>query len=415
MKAIIVGAGPGGLTAALFLNRIGWEVEVCESVKEIKPLGVGINLLPHGTRELIVLGLRKEMEQTGIQTRALEYRTQYGHLIYSDPRGLDAGFDFPAYSIHRGDLQFLLRDAVVDRIGKFHIHNNCHFADYREDKEGVTARFVDKETGEETAEFRGNILIGADGMNSCVRQALHPGEGPPHFDGIMMWRGAHERERFLDGRTMVIAGNHNLKLVLYPISAEAAKSDRSLLNWVAEVRFDAPRPLNEGDWTRHGSLDFIDHFREFDLDFIDLEELFSNTAMVYEYPMIDRDPLKKWSFGRVTLLGDAAHPMYPIGANGTSQAILDARALSDCLENTTDLISALRSYEADRLGTTTKVVESNRQYLSERYLDLADSRIKSRDDKIEDPIRQKEIDQITHAYRRIAGFDIKVLNSKGLN
>jgi 2-polyprenyl-6-methoxyphenol hydroxylase-like FAD-dependent oxidoreductase len=415
MKAIIAGAGPGGLTAALFLHRIGWEVVICESVRKLKPLGVGINLLPHGTRELIVLGLAKEMERTGIQTRALEYRTQFGHLIYSDPRGLDAGFDFPAYSIHRGHLQFLLRNAVLERIGKSCIHYSCHFDSYEEDEDGVTARFIDKETGEKRTELRGDILIGADGIHSGVRQALHPGEGQPHYDGIMMWRGAHEREQFLDGRTMVIAGNHDLKVVLYPISAEAAASGRSLLNWVAEVRFDSPRPLNEGDWTRHGTLDFIGHFTGFELDFIDLEELFSSTALVYEYPMIDRDPLSQWSFGRVSLLGDAAHAMYPIGANGTSQAILDARALSDSLAETTDVIAGLQAYEAKRLGPTTKVVESNREYLSERYLDLADSRIRSRDDKIEDLISQQEIDDITHTYRRIAGFDIQVLNSKGLN
>jgi 2-polyprenyl-6-methoxyphenol hydroxylase-like FAD-dependent oxidoreductase len=415
MRAVIVGAGPGGLTAALFLHRAGWEVEICESVRELQPLGVGINLLPHGTRELIVLGLMEAMERTGIQTRALEYRTRYGHLIYSDPRGIEAGFDFPAYSIHRGHLQFLLRDAVVERIGNSHVHTNCHFSSYEEDDGGVTARFVDKETQDEVAVFRGDVLIGADGIGSAVRQKLVPGEGSPHYDGIMMWRGAHEREPFLDGRTMVIAGNHDLKAVLYPISAEAAARSRSLVNWVAEVRFDTPRPLNEGDWTRRGTRDFIERFRDFELDFIDLEDLFSSTEIVYEYPMIDRNPLAKWSFGRVTLLGDAAHPMYPIGANGTSQAILDARALSDCLERGPNVIEALQSYESERLGPTTKVVESNREYLSERYLDLADSRIRSRDDDIDDLISQQEIDQITHSYRQIAGFDIEVLNSKGLD
>lgn len=415
MKAIIVGAGPGGLTAGLFLHRIGWEIEIFESVKKLEPLGVGINLLPHGTRELLVLGLADELAATGIETRALEYRTKYGHLIYSDPRGRHAGFDFPSYSIHRGHLQFLIRDALEQHAGNSCIHLNCHFDRYKEDAEGITAYFVDKETGIQVAESRGDILIGTDGIHSAVRQFIHPDETPPRYEGIMMWRGANEQTPFLDGKTMVIAGNHDLKTVIYPISAKAAQQGRSLVNWVAEVRYNSPRPLNPGDWTRIGNRDFIARFDEFHFDFIDVQQLFHDTEIVYEYPMIDRDPLDQWSYGRVTLLGDAAHAMLPIGANGTSQAILDARALADSLETHTAPVAALQAYEAMRLAPASKVVLGNREYHSERYLDVVDARMNSPDDKIEELISQQEIDEITDSYRKLAGFDVEALNRKGLN
>jgi 2-polyprenyl-6-methoxyphenol hydroxylase-like FAD-dependent oxidoreductase len=191
--------------------------------------------------------------------------------------------------------------------------------------------------------------------------------------------------------------------------------NRSLVNWVAEVRHDQPRPLNEGDWTRRGTRDFIDEFADFNFDFINLQTLFNDTEEIFEYPMIDRDPLSQWSFGRVSLLGDAAHAMYPIGANGTSQAILDARALSDALAPCDDVTIGLKEYERMRLGPTSKVIESNRAYLSERYLDLVDNRITGPDDNISDLISEQEIEDITQSYRKIAGFDVDALNSKGLD
>lgn len=415
MKAIIVGAGPGGLTAALFLHKNGWDVEVYESAQKIDPLGVGINLLPHGTRELMVLGLTDELANTGIQTRALEYRTKYGHLIYSDPRGEHAGFNFPSYSIHRGHLQFLLLDAFKARAGESKVHTNCHFDRFEEDADGVTACFVDPNTKAPTTENRGDILIGADGVHSAVRKTFYTDEGPPRYEGLMMWRGAMEREPYLDGQTMFVAGDHNVKAVVYPMSEKSRRDGKSLVNWVAEVRDGNSRPLNPNDWNRQGTRDFIENYREFKFNFIDLPELFNTTETVYEYPMIDRDPLKKWSFGRVTLMGDAAHAMLPIGANGTSQAILDARALSDCLQGTDDMVAALKAYEDLRLAPTAKVVESNRKYDSENYLDIVADRITGPDDKKEDLISQQEIDAITDKYRKIAGFQVKVLNEKGLS
>ena len=415
MKAIIVGAGPGGLTAAMFLHRNGWDVDIYESTAKIEPLGVGINLLPHGARELEVLGLADELASIGIQTRSLEYRTKYGHLIYSDPRGKYAGFDFPSYSIHRGQLQLLLLNTFKERAGEHKVHTSCHFDRFEEDADGVTAYFVDPKTKTSIAEVRGDILIGADGVHSAVRKTFYSNEGPPRYEGLMMWRGAVERDPYLDGETMFVAGDHNIKAVVYPMSEASRRNGKSLVNWVAEVRDGNARPLNPNDWTRQGTRDFIENYRDFKFDFIDLPELFSQTETIYEYPMIDRDPLERWSFGRVTLMGDAAHAMLPIGANGTSQAILDARALTDSVQDTDDMVVALKNYEDLRLGPTTKVVESNRKYDSENYLDIVADRLQSPDDKMEDLIAPTEIDAITEKYRKIAGFQVKALNEKGLN
>ena len=395
-KAIIIGAGIGGLTSALSLHAAGWTVEVYEAVTELAPLGVGINLLPHGSAVLHRLGLGDRLDDTGIRTRAIEYRTRFGQLIMTDPRGIEAGFDYPQYSIHRGQLQFLLLAAVRERLGHDSVRTGMPIHRYSQDAGQVTAHFAE---GRAT----GSVLIGADGIHSTVRRQLFPADGPPHYEGVMMWRGAHEQAPFGDGRTMMIAGNHDLKVVCYPISEAARRHGRALVNWVAEVRFDTPRPLNPGAWTRQGSREFIDRFAAFRNDVLDFTALFRATETIYEYPMIDRDPLPHWTDGRVTLLGDAAHPMYPIGANGASQAILDAEALAAALQRG-DPLAGLAAYEAERRPTTTAVVLENRRYGPEKVLDLADARITGPDDRIEDLIPPEELEAVARDYRAVAGF-----------
>jgi 2-polyprenyl-6-methoxyphenol hydroxylase-like FAD-dependent oxidoreductase len=401
-RAIIAGAGIGGLTAALALHARGIEATVFEAVAAIRPLGVGINLLPHGAAVLHGLGLGAALDRTGIRTRAIEYRTRFGHRIASDPRGIEAGFEHPQYSIHRGHLQMLLLDAVRARLGPEAVRTGLRLQDVEQDANGVTAVFRAADGG--SVEATADLLVGADGFHSRVRRTLHPHEGPAHAEGMMMYRGAVEREPFGDGRTMFIAGNHDVKFVCYPISEEARTRGRALVNWVAEVRHDRPRPATEADWADRGDRGFVDAFRGFRMPDIDIVALMQATETVLEYPMIDRDPLPAWGQGRVTLLGDAAHPMYPIGANGASQAVVDAAAIAAHLDGAPTPVEGLAAYEADRRPKTQAVVLANRQAGPEQVLDIADARITGPDDRIEDLITPQEVEAVASRYRRIAGF-----------
>jgi 5-methylphenazine-1-carboxylate 1-monooxygenase len=413
MRALVIGAGIGGLTAALKLHARGMEALVFESVKEIRPLGVGINLLPHGTRELIELGLGEELAATGIETRALKYLSQYGQEIMEDPRGRAAGYRWAQYSIHRGALQMILLQAVRERLGSDAVRTGHHLTAFEQDGSGVVAVFGDKATGERRGSVRGDLLIGADGIHSAVRACLYPNEGPPRFSGMMMWRGIVESEPFLDGRTMIIAGHWNQEAVVYPVSREAARRGRSLINWVAVLRIGGEQPRRE-DWSRQGRLeDFVPRFANWKFGFIDLPSLFGMTERILEYPMVDRDPLDRWSFGRVILLGDAAHPMYPNGANGAAQGILDAEALAAALgEAEGDLVAALMRYEAARRPATAAVVLSNRQFGPERVLQVVEERIRGPEDDIAAVVTREELEDITRRYCRIAGFDVETLNQK---
>ena len=397
MKIAIAGAGIGGLTAALCLHGKGLSVQVFESVDRLQPLGVGINLMPHSSGVLHGLGLGAALDEMAVRTRAIEYRTRFGHLIQSDPRSIEAGFDFPQYSIHRGELQFLLLEQVRARLGAGAVMVGKAVDGFSQDERRVHVAFADGSA------FDCDLLIGADGLHSRVRRQLHPAEGPAHYEGTMMWRGANLQAPFADGRTMFIAGDHDVKFVCYPISGRAAREGKALINWVAELRHDRPRAAEEADWTREGNRDFLAEFQGFRMPDIDIAGLVGKTERITQYPMIDRDPLPWWTQGRVTLLGDAAHPMYPMGANGASQAIIDAQALAEALAERPGP-EGLLAYEALRRPVTTKVVLSNRQTGPERVLDIAAARVRSPEDRIEDMISAAELEEVAASYRDIAGF-----------
>jgi 2-polyprenyl-6-methoxyphenol hydroxylase-like FAD-dependent oxidoreductase len=415
MRALIAGAGIGGLTLALKLAAHGIEARLFESARELTELGVGINLLPHGSRELIALGLGPALAETGIATRELRYLTRYGHPIHNDPRGEAAGFRWPQYSIHRGRLQALLAAAVRERLGPRAIRLGHHLAGVGETAGGIEARFVDRASGAERGREAGDLLVGCDGVRSTLRRHFYPQEGPPIFAGVMMWRGAVEAEPFLDGRTMVMAGHWDQKAVIYPISAEAARRGRALVNWVAELRIAEPQPWRAADWQRRGDkAEVLRHFGDWRFPFLDFPALIAATETIFEYPMVDRDPLPRWSFGRATLLGDAAHPMYPIGSNGASQAILDAAALAAALQaEGGDVPAALARYEAERRPATEAVILSNRRFGPERVLLLAHERSGGRDVAVAGLISPAELEAITQDYRRLAGFEVETLNRKG--
>lgn len=397
LRIVIAGAGIGGLTAALCLHRKGFAVQVFEAVDELRPLGVGINVMPSGAGVLHGLGLGPAMDAMAIRTRAVEYRTRFGHLIQSDPRNVEAGFPFPQYSVHRGELQFMLLDELRRRAGPDAVVAGAPVAGFTQGDSAVTVRFADGSTQD------CDLLVGADGFHSKVRRQLHPDEGLVHYEGTMMWRGATLQSPFADGRTMFIAGDHDVKFVCYPISGRAAAEGKALINWVAEVRHDQPRAIELADWTREGGRDFFASFLGFRMPDIDIVALLEATESITQYPMLDRDPLPWWTQGRVTLLGDAAHPMYPIGANGASQAMLDADALANALAANPGP-QGLAEYEAGRRPATSAVVLANRRSGPERVLDIAAARVTGPADRIEDLISQDELDEVAASYRVIAGF-----------
>ncbi len=327
MKAIIVGGGIGGLTTALMLCARGIGCELFEQSDSIRELGVGINTLPHAIRELAGLGLLQKLDDIAIRTDVLYYLNRHGQEVWRDPRGVDAGHDVPQFSIHRGRLQNVIHRAVEERLGHDAIHTGCRLGAFAQDEGGVTAWFFDR-TGVHVKTVRGDILIGADGIHSRVREALFPSEGPPCWNGLMLWRGARDWPLFLTGRSMIVAGGLHAKVVVYPIAEGSSPASR-LTNWAVLVKVsdgNAP-PARREDWSRPGKREeLMPHVARFAVPYVDVPNLISATPEFYEYPCCDRDPLPYWSSGRVTLLGDAAHPMYPVGSNGASQAILDARA-----------------------------------------------------------------------------------------
>jgi 2-polyprenyl-6-methoxyphenol hydroxylase-like FAD-dependent oxidoreductase len=412
MRALVVGGGIGGLTTALWLHRVGVEVTVFEAVPEIKPLGVGINLLPHATKVLHHLGLQGRLEATAIQTRELRYHSKEGKTIWVEPRGRYAGYQTPQYSIHRGHLQFLLLDAVREAIGPECVLCDHRFIDCGQSETGgVVAHFARSGNGEERVGVQGDVLIGADGLHSTVRKLFYPQEGAPQFSGQMLWRGAVETEPFLGGDVMVMVGTNDLKAVIYPIGREAADRGRSLVNWVAERRIGKDALRGQESWNKQGDkADFAPHFHDWRFSWLNVPKLFTETREVFEFPMVDRDPVAQWSFGRVTLLGDAAHPMYPNGSNGGSQAILDAEALAATLAGTTDVVAALRAYEQTRIGPTSKLVLDNRQTGPERVLQMVDERCRGTCGETHTCVPHNELQAVAQAYKRLAGFDRETVN-----
>jgi 2-polyprenyl-6-methoxyphenol hydroxylase-like FAD-dependent oxidoreductase len=358
---LIVGAGIGGLTAALALHAQGIRATVLETVPRLRPLGVGINIQPFAVAELAALGLSDALAASAIPTRENLHLDDTGTLLWVDPRGQAAGHRYPQYSIHRGELQTLLLAAVRDRLGPDAVRTGVRLHSFVQRRSGVRAHTRDRGTGTVTA-YEADALIGADGLHSTVRAQLHPTEGPPIESGVHMWRGLTDLDGFLDGRTMILASDDQAtRLVAYPVSAQHAVKGRALVNWVCLVRTCPPAGCGDADWTRRGSLlDILPHYRRWDFDRLNVTGLLSGSRQILQYPMVDRDPLSSWGHGRVTLLGDAAHPMYPLAGEGASQAIADAAVLSAELGRGTDVISALHRYEADRNPATTSAVTANR-------------------------------------------------------
>ncbi len=415
MKVLIAGGGIGGLATALCLERAGIEACVFESAEEIRPLGVGINLLPHSVRILTSLGLADRLEATAIATAELIYFNKFGQLIWREPRGVAAGYRWPQYSIHRGRLQMLLLDAVRERLGEGAVRTGCHLESFAERGDRVEAVFVNRATGARAAVEAGDVLVGADGIHSRVRRHFHPDEREPRFSGKLLWRGVTETAPYLTGRSMFMAGYANRKFVAYPICPQTAARGRSLVNWVADVYVGEAYAGTPRDWNREvGREAVLPSFADWHFDWLDIPALIEGASAIYEFPMIDRDPVARWSFGRVTLLGDAAHPMYPIGSNGASQAILDAPALVEALTTEPDVVRALQRYEEARLQPTARIVLSNRQQGPEQVMQLVEERAPNGFTNLHDVITQAELEEIASRYKQIAGFSREELNAKAI-
>jgi 5-methylphenazine-1-carboxylate 1-monooxygenase len=411
LKAIIAGGGVGGLVTALMLHARGIDCEVFEQVDTVRELGVGINTLPHAIKELADLGLLDRLDAVAIRTYELFYTNRFGQEIWREPRGLDAGYDIPQFSIHRGRLQGVIYQAVRARLGEGRIHMNCRLGSFSEDEGGVTAYFFDR-AGAHRFTARGDVLIGADGIHSVVREKLYPKEGPPAWNGLMLWRGANDWPAFLTGRSMVVAGGLAAKLVIYPI-AEGSRADKRLTNWAVIGRTgDGTTPIpHKNDWSRPGRFqDLMPHVQRFRIPFVDGRALIEATPEFWEYPMCDREPLPRWSFGRVTLLGDAAHPMYPVGSNGASQAILDARCLADRLKDADNPVHALWLYEQTRLPSTADIVRMNRKGGPEGVIDAVEARAPDGFSNIDDVLSFEQRKAIVRGYASAAGFAREQVN-----
>jgi 5-methylphenazine-1-carboxylate 1-monooxygenase len=406
LNVIIVGGGIGGVTLGLMLHRAGIRSRIFETVVDLKPIGVGINILPHSSRELSDLGLEAKLAAKAITTKESAFYNRYGQLIFSEPTGRYAGYEWPQFSIHRGDLHTVLLDAFIKRVGADRLHTGWRFVGADQDAAAVTAHFEDTETGEARPSQHGDILIDCEGIHSVLRKQLYPHEGPPRYSGVNMWRGVTRAKPFLTGATMVRVGWFDTaKVLIYPIRDDIDGQGTQLINWVVDVA--TPRYLERRDWNRPGRIeDFIDRIADWHFDWLDVPELCRSAESILEFPMVDQDPLPRWSFDRLTLLGDAAHPMYPRGANGSAQAILDCRTLSDCLTRIEDPVAALKAYEDERLPATSKVVLTNRESPPDSILKEVWQRTGDKPfDRIGDVITQDELAALSRSYEKVAGYD----------
>ena len=412
MTVLIAGGGIGGLTLALMLHQRGIKSIVFEQATQIREVGVGINILPHAIKELAGLGLLPALDEVALRTKELIYINRLGQKIWAEMRGTDAGFEFPQFSIHRGRLQKVIYDAVIARLGPDAVRTGLKLGGFIQDEGGVTGHFLDSRFGTSSLTVRGEVLVAADGIHSVVRRHFYPKEGKPSWQGVLLWRGATDWPQFLTGQSMYIGGGMGAKLALYPIAQGQTPGTR-LTNWAIAIRVadGAITPPPVDSWSRLGRMEeVVPYARRFNVPGIDVEALVKATPACWEYPMCDRDPLARWSHGRVTLLGDAAHPMYPVGSNGAAQAILDARCLADALKRSEHPMQALAVYEDERLPKTAEIVRLNRTGGPERVIDEVEKRSPAGFDFIDRVISAAEREAIVKGYAGKAGFTLAQVN-----
>jgi 2-polyprenyl-6-methoxyphenol hydroxylase-like FAD-dependent oxidoreductase len=393
---LIIGGGIGGLTMALSLHSDGIPCRVFEAAPAFRPLGVGINMMPHAIHVLSSLGLEENLKRFGVEAKEFAYFNRHGQKIFTEPCGRFAGYEYPHFSIHRGDLHQVLHQAVLERLGPDAVMLGHRCAGVDQNAGGVTVRF------EGAAAQDGRIALAFDGFHSVVREQFYPDEGPPRFGGINMWRGVTRRKPFLTGASVTRVGTVQVgKMVIYPI--RQFEDGTQLINWNTEQPREDHKP---NDWATPGRIeDFIEPFANWNFDWLDMPGLIADAEFILEYPMVDRDPVGRWVFDRVALMGDAAHPMYPRGGNGGAQAILDAECLTRLLGENEDPVAALRAFEAERLDIVNRIVLTNREQPPDYIIETVENLTGGAPfDRIEDVIDRAELAAISDRYKDIARY-----------
>jgi 2-polyprenyl-6-methoxyphenol hydroxylase-like FAD-dependent oxidoreductase len=407
MTVLIAGAGIAGLSLGLTLHQIGVPFRIFEATREIRPLGVGINLQPNAVRELFDLGLEQELDAIGVRTRQYGFYSKHGLRIWEEPRGTWAGYNWPQYSVHRGRLQMLLHDALVARAGADCVVTGARAAGFQTHRDRAVLMLGSGDR------ITGDLVIAADGIHSALRAQMYPDEGAPIWNGRVLWRATTEADAFFGGGAMVMIGHDDLRIVAYPISDPDPDTGRVTMNWIAEKRFDPVIGWKREDWNRPADIeDFLPDFADWTFDWIDVPALITGAAQVFEYPMVDRDPLPGWTDGRVTLMGDAAHPTYPVGSNGASQAIIDARVIGAALVKHGVGPDALTAYEAEVRPVTTGVGLANRGSGPDAILQRVEDLCGGRFDDITDVIPMADLAAHSERYKALAGFSVETLNAR---
>lgn len=396
----IIGAGPGGLVTALRLHQQGIRPTIYESVLELKPLGVGVDIKTVGTKELDELGLLDEFRAISVDAEDSIFYNHFGQEIYAEKCGTHMGYLHEQRFVHRGILQMLLFRTVLDRLGEDAVVLGARAVKYDQDSDGVTLGLEHRDG--RTEQVRHEAVIAADGIRSAVRRQMHPNLAEPEFSGITMWRGTTLREPIRGGHTILHLGDPRIStMIVYPIAENFEGSGLDLINWVVETNGEE----TVEDWNQVADPEqIIPAFDSLELPFLDVQQLIRDAREVYLFPLIRHFPLDTWVDGRVVLLGDAAHAMYPRGGNGITQAMLDARVLSEKLVTLDDPAEAFAAYDSARREIVNRIADNMR---GEGYEVIRRMVAERTDGKpfvdIEDVLPLAEADQIFSRYHALVG------------
>lgn len=401
MDIAIIGAGPAGLAAALRLHQRGLKPRIYETVSELKPLGVGIDVKVYGTKELEDLGILEEFRSMSVDAKDSIFYNKYGQEIYAELCGVHMGYLHEQRFVHRGYLQMLLYRKVIERLGEDAVVLGARTLKYTNNEDNTVTldlRYADGTESQVTAD----LVIAADGINSVVRRQMHPTASEPVYSGITMWRGTTLMEPFGTGNTILhIGAPQSSSMIVYPIVDNFEGTGKTLVNWVVEARRDETIE----DWNQRGTVEEVIHYYDqTEIPLLDVQEMLRNAREVYLFPLIRHDPLETWIDGRVLLIGDAAHAMYPRGGNGACQAIVDGGALAEKLATIDDVDEALQAFQDQRLNAVNGIVMAHRGEGYEVIRRMVEDRTGGeRFENVEEVLPLAEADEIFSKYHSLVG------------